>query len=100
MWRLHVVRDRGPAYDFSHDRLRDVVLRSISPARRRKLHRHVAEAVDLHHADDLGPVSARLAAHYAAAGLERHALQAYERAAQHAYRLFALDACIALLQQA
>ena len=48
----------------------------------------------------LGPVSARLAAHYAAAGLERHALQAYERAAQHAYRLFALDACIALLQQA
>ena len=100
LWRLHVVRDRGPAYDFSHDRLRDVVLRSISPARRRKLHRHVAEAVALHHADDLGPVSARLAAHYAAAGLERHALQAYERAAQHAYRLFALDACIALLQQA
>ena len=99
LWRLHVVRDRGPAYDFSHDRLRDVVLQAISPARRRKLHRCIAEAVERQYADDLGPVSARLAAHFAAAGLDRHALQAYERAAQHAYRLFALDACIALLQQ-
>jgi DNA-binding SARP family transcriptional activator len=100
LWRLHVVRDRGPAYDFSHARLRDVVLQSISPARRRRLHRCVAEALHRRYADDLGPVSARLAAHYANAGLERQALEAYEGAAQHAYRLFALDACIGLLHRA
>jgi DNA-binding SARP family transcriptional activator len=100
LWRLHVVRDHGPAYDFSHDRLRDVVLQSISPARRRKLHRRVAEAIELQHAGELGPVSARLAVHFAAAGLGRQALAAYEQAAQHAYRLFALDTCIALLHRA
>jgi hypothetical protein len=100
LWRLHVVRDRGSAYDFSHDRLRDVVLESISPARRRKLHRSVAEAIELHHADDPGPVSARLAVHLAAAGLAGRSLEAYERAARHAYKVFALDACIALLQRA
>ncbi|HSU08174.1 MAG TPA: BTAD domain-containing putative transcriptional regulator [Pseudonocardia sp.] len=100
LWRVHVVRDRGRVYDFSHDRLRDGVLQSISPTRRRKLHRCIAEAIELQHADDLGPVSARLATHFDAAGLGRRALEAYERAAQHAYRLFALDACIALLQRA
>ncbi len=100
LWRLHVVRDRGPAYDFSHDRLRDVVLQSISPARRRRLHRRVAEAIEVHHAGDPGPVSARLAVHFTAAGLPSRALEAYERAARHAYQVFALDACIGLLQRA
>ena len=100
LWRLHVVRDQGPAYDFSHDRLRDVVLQSISPARRRKLHRRVAEAIEVHHAGDPGPVSARLAVHLTAAGLPWRALEAYERAARHAYQLFALDACIGLLRRA
>ena len=100
LWRLHVVRDRGSAYDFSHDRLRDIVLESISPARRRKLHRCVAEAIEIHHAGDPGPVSARLAVHLAAAGLTGRSLEAYERAARHAYQVFALDACIALLQRA
>jgi tetratricopeptide (TPR) repeat protein len=100
LWRLHIVRDRGAAYDFSHDRLRDVALESISPARRRKLNRSVAEAIEAHHAADLGPVSARLAVHYARAGLQSRAVEAYERAARHAYRVFALDACIALLQRA
>ena len=54
----------------------------------------------MQHADDLGPVSARLAVHLADAGLTPRALDAYERAARHAYQVFALDACIALLREA
>jgi DNA-binding SARP family transcriptional activator len=100
LWQHHIVRERDAAYDFSHDRLRDVTLRLISPARRRTLHRWVAEAIETHHAADLGPVSARLAAHYADAGLGAHAVGAYERAARHAHRVFALDDCIALLERA
>ena len=47
------------------------------------------------------PVSARLAAHFTRPRASDGArCEAYERAAQHAYRLFALDACIALLQRA
>jgi DNA-binding SARP family transcriptional activator/tetratricopeptide (TPR) repeat protein len=100
LWRHHVVRDRGPAFDFSHDRLREVTCELISPARRRKLHRWVAEAIEAHHAADLDPVSARLAAHYTSAGLGSRAVEAYERAARHAHRVFALDDCIALLERA
>jgi DNA-binding SARP family transcriptional activator/tetratricopeptide (TPR) repeat protein len=100
LWRRHIVRVRGAAYDFSHDRLREVALESISPARRRILHRCVADAIESQHAGDLGPVSARLAVHLASAGLGSRALEAYERAARHAYQVFALDACIALLQRA
>ncbi|GAA2901548.1 AAA family ATPase [Pseudonocardia halophobica] len=100
LWRRHIVRVRGTAYDFSHDRLRDVTLDSISPARRRKLHRWVAEALETQHAADLGPVGARLALHFVGAGLGSRAVEAYERAARHAYRVFALDSCIALLRRA
>ena len=100
LWRHSIVRARGPVFDFSHDRLRDVALASISPVRRRRLHRSVADALEAQHADDLGPVSARLAVHLADAGLTPRALDAYERAARHAYQVFALDACIALLREA
>ncbi|GAA5137153.1 ATP-binding protein [Pseudonocardia adelaidensis] len=100
LWQHHVVRERGPAYDFTHDRLREVALDLISPARRRTLQRRVAEAIEAHHAADLDPVSARLAVHYASAGLEARAVEAYERAARHAHRVFALDDCIALLERA
>jgi hypothetical protein len=77
-----------------------VTIELISPARRRKLHRLVAHAIEVHHADDLAPMSARLAAHYAAAGLASRAVEAYERAGRHAYRVFALDDGIALLERA
>jgi DNA-binding SARP family transcriptional activator/tetratricopeptide (TPR) repeat protein len=100
LWQHHVVRDRGPAYDFSHDRLREVTLELIGPARRRRLHRRVAEALETLHGGDLGPVSARLATHHAAAGLGSRAVEAYERAARHAHRVFALDDCVALLERA
>ncbi|OZM78379.1 AAA family ATPase [Pseudonocardia sp. MH-G8] len=100
LWQHHVIRERGQAFDFSHDRLREVALQLISPARRRRLHRRVAEAVELHHAADLDPVSARLAIHWTCAGLASRAVTAYEQAARHAHRVFALDDCIDLLERA
>src|SRR5690606_8917992 len=89
-----------PAYDFTHDRLREVTVELISPARRRALHRRAAAAIEAHHAADLDPVSARIADHYASAGLDARAVEAYERAARHARRVFALDDAIALLERA
>ncbi|MGH3963419.1 MAG: ATP-binding protein [Pseudonocardiaceae bacterium] len=100
LWHRHILRERGAAYDFTHDKLREVALAAISPARRRKIHRSVAAALEQHHAGNLGPVSARLGAHYENAGLDARAVEAYERAAEHAYRVFALDDGIALTQQA
>jgi DNA-binding SARP family transcriptional activator len=40
LWRLHIVRARGSAYDFSHDRLRDRARRHASPPQLAALRLH------------------------------------------------------------
>jgi len=45
LWQRRIVREHGAdAYDFSHDKLRDVAYRRMSAAQRRLLHRQVARA--------------------------------------------------------
>ena len=45
LWQRRIVREQGAdAYDFSHEKLRQEVLASLSTVHRRLLHRHVAEA--------------------------------------------------------
>jgi DNA-binding SARP family transcriptional activator len=47
LWQRRIVREQGAdAYDFSHHKLREVVLASMSPARRRLLRRHLANALE------------------------------------------------------
>ncbi len=70
LWRKRIVREQGPnAYDFTHDKLRDVAYGETSAPKRRHLHRRAAEALVAAHEKDLGPVSAQIAAHYESAGL-------------------------------
>ncbi len=69
LWRHRILRERRGAYDFSHDLIRRVAADSVSPARRRRLHRAIAQGLVSAHAEDPGPVSARLAGHFVAAGL-------------------------------
>ena len=46
LWRKRIVREQGPnAYDFTHDKLRDVAYGETSAPQRRRLHRRVAEAL-------------------------------------------------------
>ena len=69
LWQRRIIREIGTnAYDFSHGKLRDVAYASLSAARRRLLHRRVAEALVVVHADGLDSVSAQVAAHYQQAG--------------------------------
>ena len=45
LWRRRIVREQGPnAYDFAHDRFRDVAYGETSAPQRRHLHRRAAEA--------------------------------------------------------
>jgi DNA-binding SARP family transcriptional activator len=57
LWRRRIIRDQGPAYDFSHDKLRAVALEMLNPARRRQLHRAVAEAIMVEFGHDLAAAS-------------------------------------------
>jgi DNA-binding SARP family transcriptional activator len=101
LWRRRIVRERGAdAYDFSHDRIREVAYRALSPARRRQAHLRVALALERDNAADIGQVSAQLANHFERAGLTEMAVAWYERAAASAQALFANGEAVRLLDRA
>ncbi|MGI9622702.1 MAG: ATP-binding protein, partial [Acidimicrobiales bacterium] len=62
LWRRRIIRDQGHSYDFSHDKLRAVAVDMLSPARRRQIHRAIAETIRAQ--ADGATAAARLAAHY------------------------------------
>jgi predicted ATPase len=75
LWQRRIVREHGAdAYDFSHDKLREVAYSGMSAARRRLLHRHTARALETLHVSELDPVCNQIAAHYERAGLPEQAV--------------------------
>lgn len=96
-----IVRDLGDdVYDFTHDKLRATAYGALSTARRRLLHRRVADALVALHAAALAPVSGQIAVHFERAGLSAQAMAFYRQAAAAAQRVFANEESIALLQRA
>ncbi len=103
---LDELRDRrmirelpGAAFDFSHDKLREAAYLRAGEARRRMLHRRVADATESH-ATNLDAVAAELAAHYERAGLADRAAGFYARAAEAAHRVYSNERAIALFEKA
>jgi DNA-binding SARP family transcriptional activator/tetratricopeptide (TPR) repeat protein len=108
LWRRRIVREHAvELYDFSHNKLREVLYQQLSGARRRLLHRRVAAAYEA-----LAPVDqplrcAQTAAHYEQAGWSGKAVELYRRAAEAARQVYAnaevqayLERAIALLNLA
>ncbi|MFZ0324479.1 MAG: SARP family transcriptional regulator, partial [Actinomycetes bacterium] len=78
----------------AHDLLRETAYREVTPPKRVLLHRRIAQALELVHADDLRPVSAAIADHYEHASLTERAVQYHVKAAEAASDLFANDDAI------
>jgi DNA-binding SARP family transcriptional activator len=99
-----VVREmpgQAPAYDFTHEKLRALVYEEVGLARRRLLHRRVAEA--LSRATPGAEGAALVAQHLLSAGDQAAAAEQHRRAGEHAASLLAhadalehLDAALAL----
>lgn len=101
LWQRRIVREQGEdAYDFSHEKLREVAYTSLSAARRRLLHRRVAEALEAVTTLDLDAVSPQLAAHYEQAGLPGRAIPYYLQAGKGASRVYAHEEALSALQRA
>ncbi len=100
LWRRRIIRDQGLAYDFSHDKLRAVALEMVSPARRRQLHRAVAEAIAVERHKDIEAASPQLAAHYDQAGMVEPAIDAYRVAGARAVAVSALDEAVTMFRRA
>ncbi|MEO7839631.1 MAG: BTAD domain-containing putative transcriptional regulator [Anaerolineales bacterium] len=97
LWHLRMVRERGGLYDFSHDKLREATLAGISPIRLRWLHQRTGEALELNQS---GAEYARIADHFARAGLHAKAFDYYVRAANQAQQLFAFAEALEHLRNA
>ena len=82
--------ERGAAFDFGHARLRDAAYAATSLARRRLLHRRVAEVLRLvpEGRDDPGRL-ALIAGHERAAGRDAEAAEAFRDAAIRARAVYA-----------
>jgi DNA-binding SARP family transcriptional activator len=95
LWQQQVIREQragqldAERYDFSHDKIREVVYASLSPIRRRFLHRRVAQALEILHADQPDAVAGQIALHYERAEQIALALPYYQRAAHFAHRISA-----------
>jgi len=100
LWRRRILREFGDGYDFSHDLLRDAAYAQVSPPKRWLLHRRIAQAIELVHADDLDLVSVQLARQYARGGRPRRAVAYYQRAADAATGVFAHAEAVRLYKEA
>jgi predicted ATPase len=101
LWRRRIVCEQGAdAYDFGHDKLREVAYGGLSAARKRWLHRRVAQALEDVHASDLDAVSGQVAAHYERADEPQHAIPYYHRAALAARRIHANEEATRYLRRA
>jgi DNA-binding SARP family transcriptional activator len=101
LWRRRIVREQGAeAYDFAHDKIREVAYGGMSAARRRFLHRRVAEALAATHLADLDPVQGQIARQYEAAAEAELAIHHYAQAAAVARRLYANEEAISYLKRA
>lgn len=90
LWQKRLIREQGKdAYDFSHDKIREVAYAGISLARRRLLHRRVAQSLEQVYATELDSISGELAAHYEQAGLLEEAISYYQKAASVAELVYA-----------
>jgi DNA-binding SARP family transcriptional activator len=104
LWQRRIVREQGAgtaeAYDFSHDKLRELASASLTPAHQRLLHRRIAEAFEEVYAGDLDAVSGQIAAHYERAGLPGRAIPYYRHAGEAAMRVYANTEAITAFQRA
>ena len=101
LWQRKIVRERGDdAYDFTHGKLRAVAYGGLSAARRRSLHRRVAQALAPAPSTCDTSTAGLAATHYELAGESAAAAACYRRAAEAAASIFANDDAIRLYQRA
>ncbi|HEU5345585.1 MAG TPA: AAA family ATPase [Ktedonobacterales bacterium] len=99
LWQRRIVSEKGTgAYDFTHDKLREIAYTEISAPQRHLWHRRIARALETLYAANLDPASGQIAVHYEHGGSIERALPYYQRAALVAQRVFAHEDAIRLLR--
>ncbi len=98
--RLLREEPEGGVYDFSHDKVREVVYRDIGGARRRLLHQSVAKALERRGEGETHERDAKLAEHYERAHVWSKALRYLLLAGEHSQALFSMRDALHWLDRA
>jgi predicted ATPase len=91
---------RAEKYTFDHSLTMEVALNDISEARRRSLHRQVAEALETNYQNNLDPASGVIARHFMDGNVPDRAKAYWFRAGQFATNLAAWVEALAFYKQA
>jgi tetratricopeptide (TPR) repeat protein len=101
LWQRRIIREHGnDAYDFTHDKLREAAYASLSAARRRYLHRRIAQALEAADGASQHRTIGQIALHYDLAGDTAQAIVGYKQAAVIAQKRFANAEAIRCLRRA
>jgi DNA-binding SARP family transcriptional activator len=101
LWHKRLVREQGAhAYDFSHDKIREVAAGALSRANQRRLHRRIAAALVAlaTRAEDARELASRILAHARAGDDFARVVAWTPRAAERAERLDDLRGALALYE--
>jgi DNA-binding SARP family transcriptional activator len=98
--RRRLVHGVGERFDFTHDRIWEVVYAQLSPMRRRLLHTAVARAIESVHADDLAPSHAALGVHWIKGRVWDRAIAHLRAAGSQAANRGAYREAVTLFEQA
>jgi predicted ATPase/transcriptional regulator with XRE-family HTH domain len=100
--KRHLLREEaeGGIYDFSHDKVREVVYRDIGGTRRRLLHQAIAEALERRGVGAAHERAAQLAEHYERAQAWPKALHYLVLAGERSQALFAMRDALHWLDRA
>jgi DNA-binding SARP family transcriptional activator/predicted ATPase len=79
----------SPLYDFSHEKIREIVYQETALVRRRLLHHRIAEALTARWRRDLGAHAGQIAYHYRRSGENQPAATFYQKAGEYARSLYA-----------
>ena len=95
MWERRIIREQGTdGYDFSHDKLREGAYAALSRARRRLLHRRVADAIEQLSGSSQDSHIMDLAYHFYEGGAWEKAWKYGQRAGEQAQAMYAPRAAI------
>jgi predicted ATPase/DNA-binding SARP family transcriptional activator len=85
---------------FTHDKIREVLARSLNPLRHRMAHRQIAQAIEAFYSSRLSRHYRKLAYHYQLAEEAARAVEYLNKAAEQAIQLYAFADAAALMEQA
>ncbi|HJZ69112.1 MAG TPA: protein kinase [Blastocatellia bacterium] len=89
-----LVAERGDAFTFTHDKIREVLYEELNPIRRRRLHKRTAEGLERHR-DSASVAVETLAHHFIEAGEYERGLDYAKQAGEAAEKILAFDEAIA-----